>query len=62
LNNPIANGPPVTCVAFKPDYGPTVATRQYAKTRKEWNYVERQAAHDAMVDQPQAVIDFIGSL
>jgi hypothetical protein len=38
------------------------ATRQYAKTRKEWNYVERQAAHDAMVDQPQAVIDFIGSL
>jgi hypothetical protein len=46
----------------KPDYGPTLATRQYAKTRKDWNYLELQAAHHAMVDQPQAVIDIISRL
>jgi pimeloyl-ACP methyl ester carboxylesterase len=62
LKNPIGHGPPVTYVAVKPDYGPTVAVRQYAKTRKDWNYVEIQAAHDAMVDQPQAVIDIISRL
>jgi pimeloyl-ACP methyl ester carboxylesterase len=62
LKNPIGNGLPVTYVAVKPDYGPTVAVRQYAKTRKDWNYVELQATHDAMVDQPQAVIDIISRL
>jgi pimeloyl-ACP methyl ester carboxylesterase len=62
LKNPIGNGLPVTYVAVKPDYGPTLATRQYAKTRKDWNYLELQAAHHAMVDQPQAVIDIISRL
>jgi pimeloyl-ACP methyl ester carboxylesterase len=62
LKNPIGNGLPVTYVAVKPEYGPTVAARQYAKTRRDWNYVELQAAHDAMVDQPQAVIDIISRL
>jgi pimeloyl-ACP methyl ester carboxylesterase len=62
LKNPIGNGLPVTYVAVKPDYGPTVAVREYVKTRKEWNYVELEAAHDAMVDQPQAVIDIISGL
>jgi hypothetical protein len=32
------------------------------RTRKEWNYVELEAAHDAMVDQSQAVIDIISGL
>jgi pimeloyl-ACP methyl ester carboxylesterase len=62
LKNPIGNGLPVTYVAVKPDYGPTVAARQYAKTRKDWNYIELLASHDAMVDQPQAVIDIISTL
>jgi hypothetical protein len=62
LKNPIGNGLPATYVAVKPDYGPTVAVREYVKTRKEWNYVELEAAHDAMVDQPQAVIDIISGL
>jgi pimeloyl-ACP methyl ester carboxylesterase len=62
LKNPIGNGLPVTYVAVKPDYSPTVAARQYAKTRKDWNYIELEAAHDAMVDQPQAVIDIISRL
>ena len=62
LKNPIGNGLAVTYVAVKPDYGPTAAVRAYVKTRKDWNYVELQAAHDAMVDQPQAVIDIISGL
>ncbi len=62
VKNAVGNGLPVTYVAVKPDYAPTISVRQYARTRKDWNYLEIQASHAAMVDQPQAVIDILRGL
>ena len=59
LKNPVGNGLPATYVAVVPDYGPTVASRAFAKNRKDCEYIEMDAGHDAMVTSPDAVIKLL---
>lgn len=49
------NGLPAIYIAVTPYYQPTTSSREYAKTRKDWNYIEMQAGHDAMVTSPRAL-------
>jgi len=55
LSSEPGNGLPATYIAVKPDYLPTTSSRAYAKTRKDWNYIEMEAGHDAMVTSPKAL-------
>jgi hypothetical protein len=41
---------------------PVTSSRDYAKTRKDWNFVEMQAGHDAMVTSPEALAKILLSL
>ncbi len=59
LKNPVGNGLPATYIAVKPDYGPTVGSRAYAKGRSDWKYMEIAAGHDAMVTSAPALIDIL---
>ncbi len=56
------NGLPATYIAVTPHYQPTTSSRDYAKTRKDWNFVEMQAGHDAMVTSPEALAKILLSL
>lgn len=56
------NGLPATYIAVTPYYGPTTSSRDYAKTRKDWNYVEMDAGHDAMVTSPDPLAKILLSL
>lgn len=56
------NGLPATYIAVTPYYGPTTSSRDYAKTRKDWNYVEIDAGHDAMVTSPDSLAKILLSL
>lgn len=49
------NGLPATYIAVTPHYQPTASSREYAKTRPDWNYIEMEAGHDAMVTSPKAL-------
>lgn len=55
LNNEPGNGLPVTYIAVTPHYMPTTASRDYARSRKDWTYLEMPAGHDAMVTSPEAL-------
>ena len=56
------NGLPATYIAVTPHYLPTTSSRDYAKTRKDWRYVEMEAGHDAMVTSPEALARILLSL
>lgn len=56
------NGLPATYIAVTPYYGPTTSSRDYAKTRKDWNYVEMDAGHDAMVTSPDPLAKILLNL
>ncbi|MFW8566360.1 alpha/beta fold hydrolase [Orrella sp. 11846] len=62
LNNPVGNGLPATYVAVVPEYGPTTSSRTFAKTQKDWRYLEMDAGHDAMLTSPDAVIRLLLSI
>lgn len=53
LRHAVGNGLPVTYIAVTPYYGPTTSSREYAKSRNDWTYLEMAAGHDAMVTNPQ---------
>lgn len=56
VNGPIGNGLPATyigCVA--PAYAALNSSREWAKNRKGFDYVELAACHDAMVSAPDAL-------
>ncbi len=55
FNNPPGNGLPVTYIAVTPHYLPTTSSRDYAKSRTDWTYLEIEAGHDAMVTSPEAL-------
>lgn len=59
LNNPLGNGLPATYIAVTPHYGPTQASRELVQKKKDWDYIEIEAGHDAMVTSPQAVADIL---
>lgn len=59
FNNPPGNGLPVTYIAVTPYYAPTTASRDYAKTRTDWTYLEIEAGHDAMVTSPRALNEIL---
>lgn len=53
LAHPLGNGLAATYIAVTPHYLPTTSSRDYAKTRSDWQYVEMPAGHDAMVTSPE---------
>lgn len=55
LNHPLGNGLPATYIAVSPHYLPTTSSRDYAKSRSDWQYVEIAGGHDAMVTSPVAL-------
>lgn len=59
FTNPPGNGLPTTYIAVTPHYGPTTASRDYAKTRDDWTYLEIEAGHDAMVTSPAALNEIL---
>ena len=62
LKNPVGNRRPATYIAVKPEYGPTAASRSFAKQQKNWRYVELEAGHDAMVTSPAALVDLLTTI
>jgi pimeloyl-ACP methyl ester carboxylesterase len=64
LKNPnIGNNVPATYIASaSPYYYPTSASREYAKTRKDWKYVEIPTGHCPMISHPELLIDAIVDL
>ncbi len=62
LSHVLGNGLPATYIAVTPHYLATTSSRNYAKTRTDWQYVEMQAGHDAMVTSPQALFELIAPM
>jgi pimeloyl-ACP methyl ester carboxylesterase len=62
LTHGLGNGLPATYIAVTPHYQATTSSRNYAKARADWQYVEMQAGHDAMVTSPQALCELIAPL
>ena len=52
LSHPLGNGLPASYIAVTPHYLATTSSRDYAKTRSDWQYMEIEAGHDAMVTSP----------
>lgn len=59
LRHPVGNGLPATYVAVRPDYEPLSAVRQWVKASTEWDYIEIEAGHDAMITSPTVVSDLL---
>ena len=57
LTHALGNGLPATYIAVTTHYLATTASRNYAKTRSDWQYLEMEAGHDAMVTAPRALAD-----
>jgi len=52
LKHPLGNGLPVSYIAVTPHYLATTSSRDYARSRSDWQYAEIAAGHDAMVTSP----------
>lgn len=64
LDHPLGNGLPATYIAVTPHYLATTSSRDYARSRSDWKYMEIEAGHDAMVTSPeklQSVLAFLRS-
>ena len=59
LSHSLGNGLPATYIAVTPHYAPTTSSRNYAKTRSDWQYAEIPAGHDAMVTSPLALYELL---
>jgi pimeloyl-ACP methyl ester carboxylesterase len=62
LSHALGNGLAATYIAVLPHYSATTASRNYAKTRSDWQYVEIPAGHDAMVTSPLALYELIAPM
>jgi pimeloyl-ACP methyl ester carboxylesterase len=62
LRHEPGNGLPTTYIAVTPYYMPTTASREYARARSDWSYVEIEAGHDAMVTSPKALAKILLNL
>jgi pimeloyl-ACP methyl ester carboxylesterase len=59
LAGEVGNGLPATYIAVTPHYVPTTASRDYARARADWRYLELEAGHDAMVTTPAALTEIL---
>jgi pimeloyl-ACP methyl ester carboxylesterase len=59
LNGPVGNNLPATYIAVKPDYAPLAAVRDFARSQKDWHYMEMDAGHDAMITSPDALTEIL---
>jgi pimeloyl-ACP methyl ester carboxylesterase len=59
LSSEVGNGLPATYIAVTPHYVPTTASRDYARMRADWHYMELEAGHDAMVTTPVALTEIL---
>lgn len=53
MTHPLGNGLPATYIAVTPHYLATTSSRDYARSRSDWQYMEIEAGHDAMVTSPE---------
>jgi pimeloyl-ACP methyl ester carboxylesterase len=53
LHGPVGNNLPATYIAVRPDYAPLAAVREFARSQKNWAYMEMDAGHDAMITSPE---------
>jgi pimeloyl-ACP methyl ester carboxylesterase len=59
LGHDLGNGLPATYVAVTPAFPALADSRRYAQGRGDWQYLEVEAGHDAMVTSPRAVLDIL---
>ncbi|MGB3289718.1 MAG: alpha/beta hydrolase [Burkholderiaceae bacterium] len=59
LRHPVGNGLPTSYIAVRPEYAPLAAVRQWARSQKNWDYLEMDAGHDAMVTSPDALVELM---
>lgn len=60
LRNPIGNGLPCTYIRCTDPLFPTTdPSASYAKSRKDWEYMELKTGHDAMVTAPHELSDIL---
>jgi len=62
LTHALGNGLPATYIAVTPHYAATTSSRNYAKTRSDWQYLEMEAGHDAMVTSPEPLARLLQGL
>lgn len=56
------NGIPTTYIAVTPHYEPTASSRNYARKRTDWTYIEMVAGHDAMITSPDVLTEILLSI
>ncbi len=59
LSHPLGNGLPASYIAVTPHYLATTASRDYARSRCDWQYAEMAGGHDAMVTSPEHLCRFL---
>ena len=53
LAHPLGNGRPCTYIrCTRPLFATTTPSAEYARSRKDWDYLELPTGHDAMVTAP----------
>lgn len=63
LNHPVGNGLPCTYIrCTQPFYSGVDAGGAYARSRRDWEYLEIASGHDAMVTAPWALADLLPGL
>ena len=62
LRHEPGNGIAATYVAVTPYYEPATPSRDYAKSRTDWTYLEMRAGHDMMVTNPRELADILLSI
>ncbi len=63
LDHPVGNGLPCTYIrCTQPVYSGVDAGGAYARSRRDWEYLEIATGHDAMVTAPAALTDLLRGL
>jgi len=63
LANPVGNGVPATYIACTSPYlSSTARSRDLARARTDWHYVEMDAPHNAMMTHPDALATLLDSI
>jgi pimeloyl-ACP methyl ester carboxylesterase len=63
LKNPLGNGVPASYIrCTDPGYSNTLKSAEYAKSRPDWQYLEIETGHDAMVTAPAELTEMLQAL
>jgi pimeloyl-ACP methyl ester carboxylesterase len=63
LHNPLGNNLAVTYIAgTHPYFRPTEASRNFAKNKQKWKYIEIDASHDAMISAPEKLAALLAQI